>query len=68
MTSQLLDKLMDYGPYLPLTITEHSHNRVIRIAGLIGFCIWWLPVMAILIVPALILMWVEIFEGVWRGK
>lgn len=62
-----LDRLMEYGPYLPLSLTENNKNKIIRLVGLLVFFVWFMPLMAICAIPMLVLMWAEMFQDVWKG-
>lgn len=64
---KLADAIWDYGPGLPLTITEDSKSRTVRILGLAWFFAWFFPVMIILAIPLLMILYLSIICDVWRG-
>lgn len=64
---KIIEYLLDYGVWLPLTLTVDSKNRAIRILGLFCFFVWFPPAIVILGVPCLIMFVIAIICTVWRG-
>ena len=63
----LIDKLMAYGPYLPMHITKTHPRPIIRVLGLALTVVWCLPAFAVVCLPVLALIAWEMCADVWAG-
>jgi len=63
----LLEKLMNYGMVLPLTLTMDSNKRWLRVLGIPLMLIWFLPAGIICCPFMLLLLFALIFERAWDG-
>lgn len=61
------DRLMLYGPLLPVELTADSDKRWVRIFGLLWYVIWVIPAMVIVGIPVLLLLLGSIFKEAWKG-
>lgn len=68
LSERLLETMIEYGLWLPLTLTVESENRAVRMIGLCAQIIWSFPALFVLGLPLLTLVFAVIIEAVWRGE
>ena len=67
MKKDALDFIFEDVMCLPLTVTENSKSRYVRVLGMVWHFFWFVPVGAICLVPEAILMVAEMFRETWKG-
>lgn len=68
MPARLMDYVMDFGPFLPLTMTQGSKNKPARLLGLVAFFLWVMPAMAVVLLPLMALMLSAIVVDTRKGE
>ena len=68
LEERAMDAILDFGVFLPLTLTQDSKSAAVRLGGLACFCVWCLPVFALFMLPMLFLIFVNIVGDVARGE
>lgn len=62
------DWIIHWIPGLPLSLTEGSKSKVVRLIGLVAFFFWFFPAMGLVLIPLLFLMLGEVVQITWRGE
>ena len=63
-----LDALADFGPWLPMTLTQGHPSALVRLLGLLWFFVWCVPVFALCLLPMLALILATIITDTIRGE
>lgn len=64
---RLVDALFLYGIALPLTLTQESKSRAVRLGGLVWFVAWFFPIGAVTMPLVLLAIVLSIVMTTWRG-
>jgi hypothetical protein len=63
-----IDALMEYGPCLPLTLTQKHSSAVVRVIGVFAFFVWALPAFAVVAIPILVAFFGCVFVDAINGE
>jgi uncharacterized protein YqgC (DUF456 family) len=63
-----LDRIMIYGPCLPLKLTSDSESRWSRVLGMIWFLFWVIPAFAVVLLPFIVCLYGTLIEDAWNGE
>lgn len=64
---RLVESLFLYGIALPLTLTQESKSRAVRLGGLVWFVAWFLPIGVVTMPLVLAAIVLSIIMTTWRG-
>lgn len=66
--SRLVDFLFIKCLCLPLELTQESNSRTVRMLGIPAFALWCFPAMAVVGVPILVAIFLDIFVMAWHKE
>lgn len=61
-----MDGLLEWGFFLPMTLAQRSHSKLIRFIGLIAY-IAWMPMFIVFGIPYIILLFAFFVEETMNG-
>lgn len=68
LEERILDALCDFGPWLPMTLTQGSESPIVRVLGVLWMFVWIPPAMFVCIIPLMLMLFVNIIGDAIRGS